>query len=136
MSACAERDKIMNDFINYQPPVMPDIAGMMHRERERQAENAGRYDAEEIFKHLMLRVKQFQSKLSDKEEIGLQLANFGLAAQIHIRSIGYKNPNLIEFHGVNANEDEVTLVQHISQLNFMLIAVKPIEEEPYRIGFR
>lgn len=125
----------------------PDISRMMqdnmrrdieriHQERERQAENAGRYDAAEIFKYLMLRVKQFQASLSENEEIGLQLANFGLAAQIHIRSIGYKNPNLIEFHGVNVDDHEVTLVQHISQLNFMLIAVKPIEEKPYRIGFR
>jgi len=119
---------------------MPDMIGIMEKQRraehERQAEISGRYDASQIFQHLMRRVQEFQSSLSDKEEIGLQIANFGLAAQIHIRSIGYKNPNLIEFHGVNADEHEVTLVQHISQLNFMLIAVKPIEDEPYRIGFR
>lgn len=105
-------------------------------EQERQAKNSGRYDAADIFQHLMRRVKEFQSNLSEKEEIGLQLANFGLAAQVHIRSIGYRNPNIIEFHGVNADDHEVTLIQHISQLNFMLIAVKPIEEKPYRIGFR
>lgn len=104
-------------------------------EQERQAKNSGRYDAADVFKHLMQRVKEFETQLSDKEEIGLQLANFGLAAQVHIRAIGYKNPNLIEFHGVNGDDHEVTLIQHISQLNFMLIAVKPIEEKPYRIGF-
>ena len=107
-----------------------------HRdERDRQARNSGRYDAEDIFQHLMNRVNEFENDLDDSHEIGLQLANFGVAAQIHIRSIGYRNPNLIEFHGVNADEHEVTLVQHISQLNFLLIAVKPIEETPYRIGF-
>lgn len=102
---------------------------------DRQARNAGRYDAEDIFKHLMQRVRAFQAALDEDQEIGLQLANFGLPAQIHIRSISYRNPNLIEFHGVNADDHEVTLVQHISQLNFLLIAVKPIEETPYRIGF-
>lgn len=83
----------------------------------------------------MQRVRAFQAALDEDQEIGLQLANFGLPAQIHIRSISYRNPNLIEFHGVNADDHEVTLVQHISQLNFLLIAVKPIEETPYRIGF-
>lgn len=106
------------------------------RERERQERISGRFDAEDIYKHLINRVDLFQKTLGDLEEIGLQLANFGIAAQIHIRSIGYQNPNLIEFSGVNADGHEVTLVQHISQLNFLLIAVKPLEEKPYRIGFR
>jgi Family of unknown function (DUF6173) len=121
---------------------IPDMGATMRamedarrNDLDRQARNSGRYDAEDIFKHLMQRVRAFQSALDEDQEIGLQLANFGLPAQIHIRSISYRNPNLIEFHGVNADDHEVTLVQHISQLNFLLIAVKPIEETPYRIGF-
>jgi len=106
------------------------------REHQRQARNSGRFDAEDIFNHLMQRVKSFQAELDDEHEIGIQLANFGVAAQIHIRAIGYKNPNLIEFHGLNSSDQEVTLVQHMSQLNFLLVALKPIEEKPYRIGFR
>jgi len=112
---------------------MPDFSAI-HR---RQEELAGRNDAEGIFKYLMQRVRQFQGTLAEDQEIGLQLANFGIPAQIHIRSIGYTNPNLIEFQGIDMNENEVTLVQHISQLSFLLIAVKPLpEDEPYRIGFR
>lgn len=123
---------------------MPDlgIADLANTIREnkladdrRQAEIAGRFDAADILEHLMRRVEKFQRNLKESEEIGLQLANFGLAAQIHIRQIGYKNPNLIEFQGIDADENEVVLIQHISQLNFMLIALKPIEEKPYRIGF-
>ena len=117
------------------------MADGMERIRQHQIETqnelAGRYDAENVFKHLMERVRLFQKRLAKDEEIGLRLANFGEAAQLHIRSIGYKNPNMIEFQGVNPEEHEVTLIQHISQLNFMLIAVKPLnQEEPYRIGFR
>lgn len=123
-----------NSFIN--PPTLPDFDSINRQMAENQNRLAGRYDAGEIFEHLMGRVKSFQAGLTDDEEIGIKLANFGEAAQIHIRSIGFKNPNLIEFHGVNPNDHEVTLVQHISQLNFLLIAVKPIEDEPYRIGFK
>lgn len=111
------------------------MADLHHQQAENAKRMAGRYDAEDVHEHLMWRVKGFQAGLKDNEEIGLRLANFGEAAQIHIRAIGFKNPNLIEFHGLNPDGHEVTLVQHISQLNFLLIAMKPIEAEPYRIGF-
>lgn len=122
----------MSDF-NF--PSLPDTTAMMRQMHENQNRLAGRYDAEEVFKHLMKRVKTFEAELSEKEEIGLRLANFGEAAQIHIRAISYQNPNLIEFHGVNPDDHEVILVQHISQLNFLLVAVKPLEEKPFRMGF-
>lgn len=102
----------------------------------RQETLAGRHDAAEIFQHLIQRLKEFQASLGPNQEVGIQLANFGLAAQLHIRSIAYKNPNLIEFIGIFAQDQEAVLIQHITQLNFMLIAVKPFEEKPYRIGFR
>ena len=96
---------------------------------------AGRYDAQDIFNHLKMHLGYFQAALSEVEEIGFKLANFGEASQIHIRSISFHNPNLIEFHGVNSDGHTVMLVQHISQLNFLLVAVKPIKDKPYRIGF-
>lgn len=127
---------------NFNFPNIPDTGALMRQTLEiqsRQIENAnrmaGRYDAEEVFEHLMARVNSFQAGLSEKEEIGLRLANFGEAAQIHIREIRYKNPNLIEFYGVNPDDHNVILVQHISQLNFLLVAVKPFEEKPFRMGF-
>jgi hypothetical protein len=105
-------------------------------DNERQAINAGRFDAEEIFRHLMHRVSEFEGSLEDDEELGLQLANFGVAATIHIRNIRFKNPNLIEFSGIDIDGNNTMLVQHISQLNFMLSALKPVaEEKPFRMGF-
>lgn len=83
----------------------------------------------------MNRVKTFEKEIAADQEVGIQLANFGPAGRIHIRSISFKNPNLVEFHGFLDSEQKVTLVQHISQLSFLLLAVKPIEEKPYRIGF-
>jgi hypothetical protein len=34
-----------------------------------------------------------------------------------------------------ADGNECVLIQHISQLNFMLKAVKPVEDKPFRVGF-
>ena len=76
-------------------PQIPNMAAVMAegraRDLERQAENAGRFDADLVFKYLMKRVNDFQRGLKEDQEIGLQLANFGLAAELHIRAIGYKN---------------------------------------------
>ena len=112
-----------------------DFSDITRMKAERENELNGRYDAQNIFEHLMHRVEAFQKSLDDEHEVGLRLANFGIAAEINIRSIGYKNPNLIEFSGLSRDMQEVTLVQHISQLNFLLIAAKPLEEQPFRIGF-
>lgn len=96
----------------------------------------GRKDAGIIFNHLMYRVKAFQSGLKENEELGIRVANFGVAAEIHVRQIAFKDPNVIEFFGVDPDGNEVALIQHISQLSFMLSALKPIEEKPFRMGFR
>ena len=100
------------------------------------AELAGRYDAEGIFQHLIGRVEEFQNNLDENEEVVLRLANYGVASEIHIRDIAFKNPNLIEFVGLDTDNSKVTLVQHISQLNFLLVASKPIDDKPFRIGFK
>jgi len=125
------------------PTRMPDMSSHWEdmrkarkAENHRQEVNAGRYDAEGIFNHLTRRVREFEDGLDEDEEIGLQLANFGVAERIHVRSIAYKNPNLVEFTGLIDADKSVVLVQHISQLNFLLIAMKPVEEEPFRIGFK
>lgn len=112
-----------------------DIDRMGQMIAENEARLAGRYNAKEVFEYLQERMTEFQKGLNENEELGIRLANFGAAADLHVRSIGYSNPNLIEFSGVDPNSHEVTLVQHISQLSFMLVAMKPIEEKAYRIGF-
>jgi len=116
-------------------PMIPNMDHAFKEIGKAQDLRAGRLDAEEIFKHLAKRVSEFEVSLSADEEIGIQLANFGRAAEIHIRSISHHNPNILEFVGIDLNGNKVTLIQHISQLSFLLVALKPIEEKPFRIGF-
>lgn len=128
----------MSDAFGFPDPgaALRSMLDIERNSREDAKRLAGRYDAQEVFDFLIKRVREFEADLKQDEEIGLQLANFGVASQLHIRAIGYFNPNLVEFRGVNSDGHVVALVQHISQLSFLLIAVKPIKEEPYRIGFR
>jgi hypothetical protein len=109
----------------------------MQRSRDWQEEIAGRHDARGVFRHILATVREFQAKLQPDEELGLQIANFGLPTQLHVRTIGYADPNIVEFFGALANGENAQLIQHIGQLNLMLIAVPPLpKEKAYRIGFK
>ncbi len=100
------------------------------------ADQATLHAAEEVFNHLVTRVKDFQASLPEHHELGIQLANFGAERAVHVRGMGYRNPNIIEFYGLLDGRTQVAVVQHVSQLNFMLVAVPPVPEQPpYRIGF-
>lgn len=101
-----------------------------------EADQAVLQAAEQVYKHLLARVKDFQNTLPENYELGIQLANFGRERAVHVRGMGFRNPNIIEFYGLLDGKTQVAVVQHVSQLNFMLVAVPPAAEQaPYRIGF-
>lgn len=81
-------------------------------------------------------IKDFEEKLDNDHEIGARLVTFGTDTTIHIQDVGYWGPDLITFQGLDANNNSVQLVQHISQLSVLLVAVKRTGTEPRRIGFK
>jgi len=80
-------------------------------------------------------VENFEAQLDEEHEVGVRLASFGGVVLFHAEKIGFSTPNVISFYGVTEEGDKVQLIQHVSQLNFLLKAVKKIEENPRRIGF-
>ena len=62
----------------------------------------------------------------------------GDVGTLRIQGMGYFAPDLITFYGQDPGGAKTQLVQHVSQLNVMLVAA-PKEEasaEPSRIGFK
>lgn len=92
--------------------------------------------AEYKFEILRAEIEEFQKKLSDEYDVAIALASFGSNTVMTVTEIGYCNPDILFFYG-NVDGNEVQLIQHMSQLNFMLMAVKKEddEKEPNRIGF-
>ena len=81
-------------------------------------------------------IEDFQAGLSDDVDVCVALASFGTNMVMQVTSIGYQNPDLLYFYGV-INGCETQLIQHVSQLSFILMAL-PKEEPtlpPKRIGF-
>ena len=88
------------------------------------------------YEKLVEQVKEFQSNLSDDVDVCVALASFGTNMIMQVTSISYQNPDLLYFYGyINGNESQ--LIQHMSQLNFMLMTMKKEEPErpARRIGF-
>ena len=80
-------------------------------------------------------VKEFEADLDDDHEIGARLVSFGHSVQIHVQHISYAEPFLITFEGVDGGGQRMRLIQHVSQLSFLLVAVRKLEDKPYRIGY-
>ncbi|MGH8612145.1 MAG: DUF6173 family protein [Gammaproteobacteria bacterium] len=80
-------------------------------------------------------IKDFEDGLDEEHEIGARLVAFGPSVVFHIQELGYYGPDIVSFDGVNEKGERVQLVQHISQLNVLLVAVKKLGQKPKRIGF-
>lgn len=81
-------------------------------------------------------IEEFQAGLSDDVDVCVALASFGASMIMQVTDIGYQNPDMLYFYGyINGNQTQ--LIQHVSQLNFVLMTVKKEEPNrpPRRIGF-
>lgn len=93
--------------------------------------------AAQLSRQLLEYVWDFDNALDQDHEVAMKLVNFGQAITVRVNAIGYSNPNLISFFGTLEDESPVHLVQHVSQINFLMVATKRKDsQEPKRsIGF-
>lgn len=93
--------------------------------------------AKQIAINLYEEIVKYQSSLPDTEDVIMMLVQFGQTYTIRVTNIGYSGYTLVCFHGEDIDGKPLELIQHISQLNFLL-QVQPKEkpEAPKRkIGF-
>ncbi len=81
-------------------------------------------------------INDFEEDLDNDHEVGARLVSFGTELTFHIEDVGYWGPDMIIFYGMNSSNKKVQLLQHLSQLSVLLVAVDKMQEEPRRIGFR
>ena len=87
------------------------------------------------FKIIKKYVLDFQESLDSEHDVGVMLTNFGSTVLMEVTEIGYEKSVLMVFKGF-VNGRNSTLIQHISQLNFLLTSVPKAPDKPHRtIGF-
>lgn len=94
--------------------------------------------ASEFLKRLLQVMSDFEDRLDQEHDIGIRLVSFGQSAVIHVNALGYINPNLIRFYGTLEDGSTVELVQHVSQVSFLLVEIRrqnPEEPKQKKFGF-
>lgn len=88
------------------------------------------------FEILLKYIKGFEQSLDSEHEVGLILTNFGQSITMQVTEIGYEKSVLMVFKGY-VNGKMSALIQHVSQINFLLTSVEKEPDRPKRtIGFR
>lgn len=92
-------------------------------------------EAEWAYERLILYIQNFEEKLDNEHEVSMGVAGADVGTLL-IQGIGFFAPDLVSFYGESDDGNRMQLVQHVSQLNVMLIASPKRDETPNRIGFR
>jgi len=136
----------LTDIIHYtDTPTFPDLSNVRtmgdHVQKliHAQAESAEASTARRAVLHLEEQIREFEEELDDESDVGIKLVSFGQTMVVHIETVSHIQPNLIVFVG-NLDDEagpRVRLVQHMSQLSFLLVGLPRREpEKPRRpIGF-
>jgi hypothetical protein len=97
----------------------------------------GKSPAQWAYERLALYIQNFEAQLDAREEVAMGFTG-GDAGVIRIEGMGYFDPDILTFYGANDDGRKTQIVQHVSQLNVMLMALptEPARASPTRIGFR
>ncbi len=91
--------------------------------------------AQWAYERIILYIQNFEEQLDAEHEVGMGIAG-GEVGAIHIQGLGYFAPDIITFYGTDDEGNRMQLVQHVTQLNVMLLAAPKVDDEPNRIGFQ
>lgn len=88
------------------------------------------------YEKIIEEIRKFEEDLDSEHEIAISLASFGSSITMIVTFIGYQNPDMLYFYGL-VNGKEAQLIQHVSQLNFLITSVERVDKTKpaRRIGF-
>ena len=108
-------------------PVVP--AGVVEASAQKSA-------ARWAYERVIMYIQNFEKQLNANQEVAMGFAGSD-AGVMRIEGLGYFDPDIVTFYGTNEQGTRTQLIQHVSQLNVMLMAMPtaPEVEAPNRIGF-
>jgi Family of unknown function (DUF6173) len=77
----------------------------------------------------------FEQKLNPSEEVGARIVGAPDGSAFHIEGMRWRTWEMIGFTGRTAEGRPVQVLQHVSQVNVMLVALPTQGHEGRRIGF-
>ncbi|MEM6619512.1 MAG: DUF6173 family protein [Pseudomonadota bacterium] len=121
--------------------VQIDPAGEPQTERRRTSgkgprDVAQKSPAEWAYERIVMYIQKFEETLDADHEVALGYTG-GDVGSLRIQGMGFFDPDVITFYGEDPEGAKTQLIQHVSQLNVMLVAAPkgPGIAAPRRIGF-
>ena len=89
------------------------------------------------YERLILYIQNFEKTLDSEHEVAMGFTDTG-AGVLRIEGLGFFDPDIVTYYGIDQTGARTQLVQHVSQLNVLLRAQpKPDPaREARRIGFQ
>lgn len=119
--------------------ISPEIMNQLSKDfqnKQLQNEIAKTNNAEYIAKVIGQKINNFQSALSDNEDVALQIIQFNNSIILYVTEVSHLGTGLIVFQGLDSAQRPCEIVQHISQVNLLMMIVPKSPEIPHRkIGF-
>ena len=99
--------------------------------------SAKKSPAQWAYERLILYIRNFEKTLDNDHEVGMGFTGSG-AGVMRIEGLGFFEPDIVTFYGNNGAGAKAQIVQHVTQLNVMLVASPKDSDkaEPARIGFQ
>lgn len=97
----------------------------------------GKSPAEWAYERLVIYIQNFEEQLDNEHEIAVGFVG-GDAGVLRIEGLGFFDPDIVTFYGMDSDGTKTQLIQHVTQLSVMLRAI-PKEDTKIaakRIGFR
>ena len=80
-------------------------------------------------------IADFEATLDADHEVGMPIVGGPAGLCVHVREVYRFGTDKLVFVGIDADQNPVRLVQHLTQLNFLMLSVPKLGETAARIGF-
>jgi len=120
--------------------VHPHLSGSPGFNRRQVEAHDGAYARSNPFtgtcKAVRASIEQFEAGLDADHEVSMQIVSSGATLSLRPERVGFSTANLITFHGMTDDGEQVHLVQHVSQVSMMLKAARKQNALPKRVVFQ
>jgi hypothetical protein len=116
-------------------PKMPDLAERIANIPELNRAHTRPNMAEYAVKAIYEEIADFEATLDADHEIGMPIVGGPAGLCVHVREVSRFGTDKLVFVGIDSDQKPVRLIQHLTQLNLLMLAAPKIGPVAVRIGF-
>ena len=91
--------------------------------------------AKEAVNAIYEEIADFEASLDADHEVGMPIVGGPATLCVHVREVYRFGTDKLVFVGIDSDQHPVRLIQHLSQLNLLMLAARKIGSVAVRIGF-